>query len=237
VEKLKKDDDFNILFVLFYSAIIYHLGSFLKLNGIKDPGYLSFSGMGSKMIDFVSVNPDTISKLTHLILSGILDEKINLTIRQTREPKELTAKGSALSTLRGETSEREMILLGDDKGTKCDRDNTVTFSDLEKDDIVNGAVREFEKFVVFLGDVLFNSELDGKFGFRKTDYSVYKTTLLDSTRTRQYIRQGIQRSIAGITGSVKNELSPDEKIAETLFFYPLIGHLNDMAFRIFNKKA
>jgi hypothetical protein len=237
VEKLKKDDDFNILFVLFYSAIIYHLGNFLKLNGIKDPGYLSFSGMGSKMIDFVSVNPDTISKLTHLILSGILDEKINLTIRQTREPKELTAKGSALSALKGETSEREVILLGDDKGTKCDRDNTVTFSDLEKDDIINGTVREFEKFVGLLGDVLFNSDLDGKFGFRKTDYSFYKTTLLDSTRTRQYIRQGIQRSIAGITGSVKNELAPDEKIAETLFFYPLTGHLNDMAFRIYNKNA
>jgi 2-amino-4-hydroxy-6-hydroxymethyldihydropteridine diphosphokinase len=44
------DDDLKIVFLIFYSSIIYHLAKLMKQKEMKAPRYITFSGTGSKII-------------------------------------------------------------------------------------------------------------------------------------------------------------------------------------------
>src|SRR5690606_27660571 len=43
-KELRQDADFRIVFLIFYSAIIYHLAKLMKAKGLEMPAYITFSG-------------------------------------------------------------------------------------------------------------------------------------------------------------------------------------------------
>ena len=52
-KKLSDDDDFKIIFLLFYTSIVYHVAELMKLKGIEHPRNIVFSGTGSRALKIV----------------------------------------------------------------------------------------------------------------------------------------------------------------------------------------
>ena len=99
-DKLANDDDFKIVFLIFYSSLIYHLAKLMKQKGMKAPRYLTFSGTGSKVISITDRGNDlnALQKITKLIFEKIYagDSIGTIELKQHQEPKEITCKGGLL---------------------------------------------------------------------------------------------------------------------------------------------
>jgi hypothetical protein len=109
VEKLKNDDSYKIVFLYYFSVIVYHLAKLLekKYNGTKVPplSEIIFSGNGSKVLDildFSLINKDVLRKIVQDIFSEV--KVLNLTeeckeVKLRFDPtksKVLTAEGSLM---------------------------------------------------------------------------------------------------------------------------------------------
>ncbi len=64
---LQEDEDFKIVFILFYTSIIYHIAKIIKEKGLAVPRHITFSGNGSKLIKVVSTDSKLLAKYTKLI--------------------------------------------------------------------------------------------------------------------------------------------------------------------------
>ena len=52
-ELLSNDSSLKLLFIYFYSTIIYYVANLMKKNGLQKPRNVMFSGTGSKVLDIV----------------------------------------------------------------------------------------------------------------------------------------------------------------------------------------
>lgn len=97
---LGKQRRFGLIFLYYYSAIIYYLAKLLLANGFdKKPAAIFFSGTGSKLLNIIGTN-NHLRDLTSRLLEKFSNSKyeykeedIALTIEK-KEPKQLTAKGA-----------------------------------------------------------------------------------------------------------------------------------------------
>ena len=48
-----RDSDQKLIFVLFYSAIIYHTAQIMKAKKMELPQHIAFSGNGSRIINII----------------------------------------------------------------------------------------------------------------------------------------------------------------------------------------
>ncbi len=55
---LKSDSDFKIIFLLFYSSIVYHIAEMMKIKGMDTPRNILFSGTGSKTLSILDSDED-----------------------------------------------------------------------------------------------------------------------------------------------------------------------------------
>lgn len=99
---LSKDENFIILFIYFYAAIIYYLTQLLVKLGCEHPKYIIFSGTGSKMLDIIEKAGAGVDDLTANMIGFFSESKLCLNEKEDRfkveieskEPKQLTAKGA-----------------------------------------------------------------------------------------------------------------------------------------------
>ena len=64
---LAKDDDMKVVFVLFYTALLYHVAQLMQHQGISLPGAITFSGTGSKVLTIISSDDTMLGKLARVI--------------------------------------------------------------------------------------------------------------------------------------------------------------------------
>lgn len=219
---LLNDNDFRIVFILFYSAVIYHVAKILKAKNIKAPGYITLSGTGSKIIDIAEGNArlTSIRELTQLIFSKIIanDKPVNLELKKVNNPKEISCIGALLHEDKDVSLEKITVLSGA-SGNDFDLKYSDINSDVEKD-----VIQSYNEFI----DFIFN--LNNEFSFRnKLDlnpglFSQYKIYLEE--KTLDYLKTAVKEK--------HKELQDTDTITieETLFFYPLKGALNNLAFKI-----
>jgi len=98
---LKRNEDFKIIFVLYFASIIYHVAKLMRAAGHGDPGAILFSGNGSKTLDILDRSNDhsSLAKLSERIFDKVYDKDRDGSIKiiQSQNPKEITAKGALLS--------------------------------------------------------------------------------------------------------------------------------------------
>ncbi|MFN3588366.1 MAG: hypothetical protein ACK4UP_03225 [Spirosomataceae bacterium] len=226
---LSHDSDMKIVFVLFYSAIIYHVAKMLKSQGKEMPKNISFSGTGSKLIGIISPNDDQIKKLTKVIFEKVFDSTYDLNdnlefFTDRAIPKEATCKGAlemdnqALQILAGDINEVYAA-------TYNDEFTELTYNDFDKSEIKNSILKEVTHFLDFFFDLNkefnFKNELDVNSEFIKIARDVTRVNL------SSYLDEAI---------SLKKAANVDDdtasKVEETMFFYPLIGAINHLAYCI-----
>lgn len=238
-KKLVEDTSQKITFIFFYSAIIYHLAKLMKAKNLGMPDKLVFSGNGSRVIRFFTDDETLLKGYTKLIFEKIYDKSysqknIEIIINHDN-PKEATCKGGFYVNQPATFDEilRKKVVLhcnGTDAVIHRVNDNINAISDSDKyisvnEEYLDKTVVESEKFIKFVFDLLpfFNNR-----GFQLNNDSVELAKKVCFQRLQIHAKNGWKRK--------SQEITNDEIIEETLFFYPLVGMLKELADAICDKK-
>ena len=220
---LAHNQDFKIVFLVFYASIIYHVAKIIKLKELNFPRYITFSGTGSKILNILTPNLEPLERLTKIIFMNIMnlqagDSPLNIITSNT--PKELTCKGGFYAPVAPVNLDGlKVVLLGS-------ADNRFVNNDVSYGMITTDILRSIEQEVINFIDILFNliNNRDvfdaGVFVVNLERLGDYKEAL--SKNVWNYINQGLALRL--------NEIdNPDNQILEeTLFFYALKGCIHDL---------
>lgn len=221
---LSNDEDLKILFIYLYTAIIYHIAELMKNKEVELPKHLIFSGTGSKILSIISSDMKILASLSKKVFEGVYGQTFDsdgLTIETEKEmPKEVTCKGGLMSNVEDLSIDikeiKATLTCVESKGI-----NKLTYdklTDAMKNDIAK-YVSDFNSFFL---------KLNSQYNF--ADYFNVSEKALEIFRNevnkhlRDYLEEGLEfeRKL--------DEVAVDEKeVEETLFFYPLIGAINNMS--------
>ncbi len=167
---LTDDDEYKIVFIVFYSAIIYHVAKLMKAKNMPPPRHITFSGTGSKIINIPDESSDLTSMqlLTKLLFEKVYDEPTEkIKLWQHTEPKQITCKGGLLNDRIIDIEEIKAILLGDLENTIVSN-ASVSYSDVNNDRIANSVVHEVHQFIDLLFSLDAEINFEDKFGVNKS---------------------------------------------------------------------
>ena len=226
---LFNDDNFKIVFLIFYTAIIYHVAQIIKAKGLSLPRHIAFSGNGSNIIRaLVTANKQgltILSDYTKNILemvtnmsygSGILEI---LGFDEGDSPKRATCRGGFLDQGNNDKTPQKIVFKSSDNTIVTSKDtyDTVDASYIAK---VASSVRTFYNFL--FNEVSDKVNLYDNFGISKMSLEIAKDNCCADIET--YIQHGVENRKAEQVGS--------DDIAETFFFDPIKGALQTISQKI-----
>lgn len=225
---LKFNEDFKIVFLLFYTSIIYHIAKLMKAKSLNVPRYITFSGTGSKIINIAdgSDKLNGLTELTQIIFKDIFSEETNskIDLKQDENPKEISCKGALMITNNQNVNIEilKTVLLGTEEDVLIP---TVpkSYNDINAS-VENGVVAEYNDFIDWFFTLNKKISFKNNFGINQTHLNAYKDYLKENALDN--LKIGLQEKKNEIKGDL------DENIDETLFFYPLIGGINHLAYNI-----
>ena len=227
---LMLDSNYKIVFIIFYVAIIYHLAHIMKAKSLEMPRHIAFSGNGSKVIRILTSSDSTLEKFTKKIFEKVYGEKYpadGLTILQNENnPKEVTCKGGLSNPIYQEYEDMASMKMVY-KAVQVDGSafvNGDTYGSID-DAYIQKTVDEAKNFVDFVFDL--NREFSYKNNFDSSEVSIeiaQKECLRD---LETYTKNGLDIK--------RQEVSDNDVIEETMFFYPLNGMLNALISAIYKK--
>lgn len=222
---LQNDNKFKVVFILFYSAIIYHIAQIVKTKELRVPRHIAFSGNGSKIISIISSDPKILGKYTKIIFEKVLGKEYGsaldiLGLEQSTNPKESTCKGGLIAA-GAYDEEPETIVLRDSSGKLANNSDTyASISEDQKMEIVK-TVKDFFNFTLTEIPSAFN--LDNNFGVDNVTMRIAKEESTKDLET--YLDKGIDLSI-------KESGNKDNPIEDAITFYPIKGVLQSLSSKI-----
>jgi len=232
LQYLRTDNDFKIIFLLFYTSQLYHIAQLLKSKQIAVPGVISFSGTASKLLTIIDAgsNHDNLKRLAAETFKYIFKFERNpeIDIRLPKNPKEISSKGG--------------LSIGDDHQLNLDdiKETLITDFHLQSQ---NGSKVSYERVSEFEEKAMesFDAFLEFFFSLNKTysfrdNFGVEKASL-------DYAEEFLHRKkVNALKTGIRNKLNEmsnesDEEINETLFFYPLVGTLGELAYELEKNKV
>ena len=222
---LKEDEDFKILFVVFYGAIIYHLAQLMKAANVEMPRHILFSGRGSKVINITDSNLrlDSLTVLTQKIFEKVFQKSAaQIELVQYERPKEITCKGGLLSENPVDIDHIKKVLLGAGQQFIIP-EKAIKYPDIDERTL-SRVVGEVEQYLRILFEVHSEYNFSHHFGVNPTYLDNYRRWL--TTDLMEYLKSGHQMKLNELAGN------QNVNVEETLFFYPLVGVLNRLAYKI-----
>lgn len=235
LEKLSVDSKLKYTIIIFFGAITYYIANLIKAKDLKMPNTIAFSGNGAKVLDALSPNKDTITDFVKLIFEKVFDTKYPKNnpleiIFEKDNSKEATCKGGLLFSERDAQDyvngieHYKSALLGTDNLTCVSTGNNY---DRINDAILEDVVKNVETFI----DFIFEIDTANDNFFHKnfsTDASILdKVKNICKENLLEYAKSGLENKI----NELDNYGMPNT-LDETLFFYPLVGMLNNLSRRI-----
>lgn len=236
-ELLTKDEFLKITFLIFYLAIIYHLAKIMYTKNIVKPRFITFSGNGSKLLNILSLGTDlqNIQEIANIVFNDIYgientEDNINIELILEQKPKEISSKGAL--KMKADVDSMNKI---EDKikitlsGTAEDiliPESSLKYDEIQEDRIIDAVIKEtnifFDKFFKW------NNQYNFYKNFGINQYVIENAKLYVREDLRTYLKDGINNKL-------KNIINKNEDIEETLFFYPIIGVINKLAYKIANQ--
>ena len=228
---LSKDEDLKVVFVLFYTALLYHIAKLMKHRGIGLPGALTFSGTGSKVLTIISADDAMLGKLARAIFEKVYEETYGtsgLTLfYEKRGPKEVTCKGALMQPPNSRPVDTEAISYVY-PATFNNEFPMLTHTDLRKPEVVDSLLKETNAFIDFF------FALNQQFSFARNLNVSSRSLVVAQQELRTHLdtslMDGIQRKESDLSAEFSGMSDAlGAPIEETLFFYPLIGAINKLA--------
>ncbi|OUR90930.1 hypothetical protein A9Q87_13430 [Flavobacteriales bacterium 34_180_T64] len=231
---IKQEMNIKLTFLLFYASIGFYIAKILKKEGFDVPLNYLFSGTGSKSLRIIDPSPnlDHISSLMKYIAEQVVGVKTNKVVSVLSEiPKEITCKGGLKSTVGNEPSIKYWLggkensnldlLLDTESMARAPKFNEVRDAD------TNLIVESIEKFYAILDSYFETVNINNVFGIKRKAYDTFKAMRTD--HLDDFLKKGIELKVESEGGD------SNVPIEESLFFYPLIGVLNKLAFELASK--
>lgn len=228
---LTEDTDLKIVFLFYYSAIIYHIAKLLKISNLETPRFITFSGNGSKIISTIagSSNLSNLAAFTKIIFAEVFDLSTlpNIELKVYPNSKEITCKGGLectdISKYNGVEENIKKVLVGDEANTLVPETH-LTYNQLKDTKLLNSVCKEVTAFIEMF--FLWNEKLNyyNYFGINPAKFDLYKDILTEDCKT--FLLAGIEEKMKDAQENVKID------VEEPLFFYPLIGAINKLAYKI-----
>ena len=230
-DELRRDSKQKISFLIFYCAIIYHLAKLMKAKQLEMPRHIGFSGNGAKVINILTnKNDKLLANLTKRIFERIYNAEYlsdGLSVILMENPKEATSMGALMGRHddNDEIMAKKTVLLGTDAGTFADN---LKYKDIKNNigKYIGEVQTEIEEFFKFF----FNLN-DDKLSFRDSfgiDQDIIETA-------RQVCKRDIKTYAENRLHQKLDEVNIEDKIEETMFFYPLAGVLNNLTYEIYKQ--
>jgi hypothetical protein len=248
-QMLARDGEMKIVFLVFYTALIYHLARLMQGKGLAMPRYVAFSGNGSKVLNILSPRPAVLATLARLMFEKVYQQPYHAdgldVIIEEKNPKEATCKGGLKRSAElqfgqadtGDAAERidalKAVLLGtrtDPAADPAEKPRFVTRADTYAtidEAALTSVADEVRHFIDLLATLDNDISLRDKFGINPDDVERY----------RQVLGKDLMQNIKiGLQAKQKGAKTPGP-VEETLFFYPLIKGLNTLAWNIANNPS
>jgi hypothetical protein len=239
INQLNNNDNIKIVFIIFYSAIIYHIAKIMKTKEMLLPRNIAFSGNGSKILNVITSSDETLRDYTKKIFEKVYGNnnwnKANLALYRLENPKEATCKGGLLSI-----SGNSPIAIMNQNNIKAKKviyiNDEIDGASIRYSDI-NGTIKDQMKIDV---EDFINIIFEINNGFSFTDEFGISPNVINNIKG--IIQENIDVAITkGINYKI-NELTQfggtaDNNIEETLFFYPIItmiGNISDYIYTTIN---
>lgn len=223
---LRYDEKFKIVFILFYTAIIYHIAQIIKAKGMETPRHISFSGNGSKVVATITSNLETLSAYTKAIFEHVTEKPYGkeleiLGLGNDSNPKEATCKGGIIGNADNGNDRGKIAVFKGDTSGFVNRDDTYeSVTETYKKNVV----KEVEKFFDFaLNTMNSKFKFDDYFGVEKT--SLEQAKILCKGDLDTFLNRGIALA--------EKEFDKTDTIQETFFFYPVKGVMQALSNKIF----
>jgi hypothetical protein len=216
---LSNDEDLKILFIYFYSAILYHVAEWMKTKQVELPKNITFSGTGSKILSIISSDSKILGELSKRIFEAVFHQKFDsdgISIEMQKDnPKEVTCKGGLMVDAEDLSIDFESIKSNFTCLSGVDKLTYEMLTEPVKEDVAK-YVSKFNEF--FLGIHAQYSFTD-HFNVSEKSWDLFKQEL--NKHLRDFLEEGLEYN------KKLDEVSADDKVLEqTLFFYPLIGSIN-----------
>jgi hypothetical protein len=247
---LLKKQNFKILFLVFYYAIIYYTARLMKLSNLDCPKYIVLSGNGSRIFKLLdsSNNYGDITALAKYIFEKVYKTNYHaegLKIVQHAEPKESTCKGGIKALSKNEISNFDsLIWIGDNQFGKEEENeeksegtlvikgklnnNNYNAKSLKYNEITeevkNNIIKEYNAFIDLIKEGNSDFNFNDLFGIKNETFEEYLKILREDSK---------DNLVRGINSRNKTK-NGMENISETLFFYPVIGGLYKLNNKIAN---
>jgi hypothetical protein len=215
---LANDEDLKIVFLYFYTAIIYHIASLMKQEELELPKHIVFSGTGSKILNIITSDAKILANYSKKIFELVYNQTFDmdgLSVESEKDiPKEVTCKGGLMLT------EDMSIDIQSLKATYTCIDGLekLTYDCLDDTNKAKIAkyVNEFNAFFMELNSMYSFADY---FNASQKSIELFKTEL--NKHVRDYLEDGLEYN------RKLDEIATDDKeLEETLFFYPVIGAIN-----------
>lgn len=235
-EKLANDGDFKIIFLIFYCSIIYHIAQLMKVKGMETPRNLIFSGTGSKtlqILDQDTNNYTALKKLFEAIFNNVYNKnEANISVKGSENPKEVTCKGGFyVDNDLGDLNHSELVEINTGNADKITVQNiskisetTIKYKDVT-DSYKKGVVKNVEDFYKLFNKLMIEQNFKDRFDVSNNSSEIFNK--IKSLDLLDYEMQGIAK--------LKSDAVDEDPLGETLFFFPLIGKLNELTREIVNK--
>jgi len=231
LDSLKADRELKMIFLLFYAAHIYHLAELFKARQLEMPSSISFSGTASKLLTILDDSKDkkTLKLLTSEIFSKISNSQNSLSIEILLEdnPKEIASKGAIYYSKSNEVELNDIKEVLVNRETLTSNTPNLTYSDT--DSLEPRALKDFESFLEIFFDLNSSKRISFKDNFGIENSITKFTKEFLEGKMVNAMKMGIQEKLKEL------EDHSEEEIAEPFFFYPLVGSLGELAFKIVNR--
>ncbi len=224
---LQQDEKFKIVFIIFYTSIIYHIAQIIKQFGLEVPRHLSFSGNGSKVIKIITDDPRLLAKYTKKVFEEILGRPYGkeleiLGLEKESNPKESTCKGGIIGYEEDDLRDKIIVLKSDGSGIVAPADTYDVITDTYKQRVID-SVEKFFDFTLNTMNAVFN--FDDNFGVERASIDIAREVAHRDLPI--YLEKGIQQRVS--------ESEPNATIEETFFFYPIKGVIQAISAEIYDK--
>ena len=218
---LRNDEQRKLVFLYFYSALIYYIAHTMLARGYEMPKQVYFSGTGSKILNIVG-SRQQVQELTLTIFERVFGRKFNEQFEikiETQSPKQITCRGGIKlenQRLDGQVSTQAYSSRNTAQLKYCH--SMIDGEQLTMDAM--GSIETRNRLVeqVNLFNDFFLSLLDKT---TKDDFGIDNTVLRLFTEVvgrdlPNYLTAGINSFLAG-------RYEPDDVVQDVPFFYPIIG--------------
>jgi hypothetical protein len=223
---LTKDTDLKVVVTLFYASILYHIAKLMKDKDIVSPRYITFSGTGSKILNLIGSDA-TLQKLSQTIFDDVLNNgnKTMIDLKKVNNPKEISCIGALFQNPADRDlniKDIETVHIGG-KNLGFKSEGKLKYPDLN-DTFYENVADEYISFIDWFFSLNSKFKFNDELGINPSQFENYKNYLKEDVLDN--VKKGVDSKKAELNGT------QDEELMETLFFYPLIGGLNNLAFKI-----